>query len=123
MSSFFIKYFTISLLVLITVLNVNISQAQAEVCITDKDTVDLITLLDASERDLSVMSSCDKLAKDLYSQLNTRDKKIVTITKDLIGAKQDIIKYKQSSEKWRSVAIYTGLTGVIVVLVQALPVL
>jgi len=97
--------------------------AQAQVCITDSDTVDLITLLDASERDIQVLSSCEILVNDLYTQLEDRDGKLVSITKDLIRAKQEVIKYKDSSVRWRRIAVYSSITGAILLVIQLAPIL
>lgn len=117
------KYFTILILVIGLQLICTNNVSYAEVCIEDQDAVDLITLLDASERDISVLGSCETLVNDLYKQLDSRDKKLLTITNDLIEAKQETLKYKHSSEKWRRVAIYSSITGAVIILIQALPVL
>jgi hypothetical protein len=97
------------------------SLALGEVCISDQDAVDLITLLDASERDIDVLSNCELLVKDLYKQVDENNKKLVKVTEDLIQAKQDVIKYKASATTWKRVAWYTSITGIVIVLVEVLP--
>jgi len=123
MSRFLSQYFTILILASVIFTGGWACNAYADVCISDQDAVDIITLLDSSERDITVLGSCDKLVNDLYVQLDSRDKKLITITTDLIEAKQETIKYKHSSEKWRRTAIYSSITGAILLLVQVLPVL
>jgi hypothetical protein len=118
----FTQYFTI-LLVSLYCLVGNAELSFADVCVSDQEAVDIITLLDASERDIAVLGSCEKLVQDLYAQLDLRDEKIVRITTDLIGAKQEAIKYKNSAVKWRRVAIYSSVTGAIILLIQLVPVL
>lgn len=123
MTQLLVKYFTILSIALVVTIGGRAEDARADVCISDQDTVDIITLLDSSERDITVLGSCEKLVNDLYTQLDNRDKKLVTITTDLIGAKQEVIKYKHSSERWRRVAVYSSLTGALLILIQIAPVL
>lgn len=121
--SLFWKNFTI-LLVSVIIMNCGYTGvALADVCISDQDAVDIITLLDASERDITVLGSCEKLVKDLYAQLDERDVKLVKVTEDLIEAKHEVIKYKESSKRWRRVAIYSSVTSAILILVQLAPLL
>lgn len=100
-----------------------VNSAAAEVCLQDPDAVDVATLLDASERDLDLLGNCEKLVKDLYQQLDERDKQVKSLTKELVEAKQDVIKYKASAEKWRKVAWYTTAAGVVIVVLKILPAL
>ena len=94
-----------------------------EVCFSEQDAVDIITLLDASERDLELLSSCQKLVNELYIEIEIRDKKIVALTDELIKANQQVIKYKKKYERAKKVAWYTTAAGVIILLVQVLPAL
>lgn len=108
---------TVLIICLISFCNI----ALAEVCISDEEAVDLITLLDASERDIDVLTNCELLVKDLYKQVDENNKKLVEVTENLIQAKQDVIKYKASATTWKRVAWYASITGVIIVLVEVLP--
>ena len=117
------KYLVIVILSLLYVLP-NISAAQEEVagvCFTEKQAIDIITLLDASERDIQLLGSCQKLVKDLYTQLEDRDDKIVTLTEGLIEAKQQVIEYKLSAQRWRKVSLYTGIGAAILLAIEILP--
>lgn len=118
----FKKYFIY--IIAVVIINIGyINIANAEVCLQDSDAVDVATLLDASERDLDVLGNCEKLVKDLYIQLDDRDKQVKSLTKELVEAKHDVIKYKASSKKWKKVAWYTTAVGVVVVVLKFLPAL
>jgi hypothetical protein len=93
------------------------------ICISEQDVVDLITLLDSSERDLQLLDTCQKLAKDLYKEIDVRDIRIQRLTKDLISSKQDSLRYQAHSKRWRNVALITGTSSIILIIVQLLPVL
>lgn len=113
----------IALLVFISFL---VSPALSEenvICVSDSDVVDLITLLDSSERDLAILEECQKLVKDLYTELDSRDGKVEVLTKELIKTKQDSLKYRSSATRWRTIAIATTTTSVVLILIQILPVL
>jgi hypothetical protein len=99
------------------------SKVRAEVCFSDTETTNIITLLDASERDLDYIKSCESLVKELYNKLEERDKTVIILTKDLIQAKQDVIKYKASRDTWRKVVIYGGTAGVVVIILTVAPTL
>lgn len=96
-------------------------EAFADVCINDQQAVDVITLLDGSERDLQRIGSCETLVADLYKEIQVRDQKITLLTHQLIDAKQDAIKYRASAEKWKKVAWYSTAGGIIVVIVTVVP--
>lgn len=100
-----------------------VTLTQAEVCLDDSVAVDIATILDASERDLDLFGNCEQLVSDLYDQLNQRDKQVESVTKDLIHAKQDVIKYKAQAKKWKTITWYTAGTAVIVVILKLLPAL
>lgn len=119
----FIKRFSIYLFYLFIVNSIFIHQVKADVCFSDEETVNIITLLDASERDLDYIKSCESLVKELYNKLDERDKTVVILTKDLIQAKQDVIKYKASRDTWRKVVIYGGTAGVVVIILTVAPTL
>ncbi len=87
------------------------------ICITDSEAVDLITLLDASERDIVILNSCKQLVKDLYKEVDIRDAKIEVLTKELISAKQDSLQYLTSSKRWRTIALATSVSTIVLVLV------
>lgn len=117
------KYIFIVVLSLLIILpRTGIAQEEvAGVCFTEKQAIDIITLLDASERDIQLLGSCQKLVKDLYTQLKDRDDKIVTLTEGLIEAKQQVIEYKLSSQRWRKVSLYTGIGAAILLAIEILP--
>lgn len=114
------KYFVIIVICLIFN-GLTVKSAFSEVCISDSDAVDLITLLDASERDLEVLGSCESLVKELYTKVEEQDKKVVKLTEELIEAKQDVIKYKDSAKRWKRIAWYSSITGALIVIIQILP--
>ncbi len=95
----------------------------AEVCFTDDEAVNIIALLDASERDLDYITSCDSLVKELYIKIEERDKKIINLTEELIKAKQDAIEYKASRDTWRRIVIYGGAAGAVVLIIELAPLL
>ena len=94
-----------------------------EVCFTEQTAVDIITLLDASERDLVLLSSCESLVKELEKEIKIRDEKIVSLTKELIEARQTAVKYEKKYKRARQVAWYTSIAGAIIIAVQTLPAL
>jgi hypothetical protein len=113
----FKKYF--SLLVVLLLLNIN--TATAEVCFTDEEVVDIVTLLDASERDIVLLDSCEKLVKELYVEVEQRDVIVEDLTKQLITAKEDVIKYQESADTWKKYTIYTSLGAAVIIIVELLP--
>lgn len=115
------RYFI--LIIVLGALFINPPSVRAEVCFSDSEAVDILTLLDASERDLKVLGNCEKLVKDIYSQLNERDKQVQGLTKDLVEAKHDVIKYKASAKQWKKYTWYTAAGAAVVLLVKIAPVL
>lgn len=113
----FKKYF--SLLVVLLIFNNN--WAMAEVCFSDEETVDIVTLLDASERDLVLLDSCEKLVKELYVEVEERDKIVEDLTKQLVTAKEDVIKYQDSAATWKKYTIYTSVGAVVVIILELVP--
>lgn len=111
------------LIVLMVLYPLQVLAQNKEVCITEKDTIDLITLLDASERDLSIMESCESLVKELYGEVEARDEKNINVTNDLIQAKQDVIKYRAASTRWKKVAWYTSIGSAVMLVIQVAPLL
>ena len=105
---------------LLTVVS-NSSTAFAEVCVSDTTAVDLITLLDASERDLELLNDCTKLVNELHKEVKERDERIVTLTNDLINANQKVITYKRKYKTARKVAWYTSAAAAILVIIEILP--
>jgi hypothetical protein len=113
----------ISFLLIIGILFPYYSAAAEDVCITEKDTVDLITLLDSSERDIVVKDSCQKLVKDLYSELDSKDQKLETLTKELVTSKQDVIKYRAANSTWKTWALVTTTSTALLLAIQIAPAL
>lgn len=103
-----------SLLLLLSIINQKTAYADM-VCVESNQAVDIIALLDASEKDLEQLKNCEKLVKELYSELEGSNENLIRLTTELIEAKQDVIEYKASSKRWRSISIYAG-GGAIVVL-------
>jgi hypothetical protein len=114
------KYFTY-IIVFILLYGCLLPRAYADVCLSNQEAVDVVSLLDASERDLATLGSCEKLVKDLYKQLEDRDTKLVSVTQQLIEAKQDVIKYEASAKMWRKVAWYSTAAGIVTVALYLLP--
>jgi hypothetical protein len=101
-----------------------ISPALAEepmVCVTSAEAVDIITLLDASERDIDLLSNCEKLVEDLYKEIEHKDNKIKGLTKELITARQEVIKYKAKNKALRRITWYVAAGGVILITIELLP--
>ena len=110
-----VKYFIILLICLFYCTEL---QAQtSNICVTDKEVVELITLLDASERDIKLLGSCKLLVKDLYKEIDNRDIKVETLTKELISAKQDSLTYLASSKRWRVIALSTSVSTIALLLI------
>lgn len=97
------------------------SYVRAEVCVTDQEAVDLITLLDASERDMVVQGKCEVLVKDLYNKVEERGKQVEDLTNQLIEAKQEIIDYRNANQTWRQIAMVTGATSIVLLAIQIVP--
>ena len=116
----FKKYFTY-FIVLVFIYSSCIQKVYAEVCLSNQEAVDVISLLDASERDLNILSSCEQIVKDLYKQLEVRDDRLQTVTQQLIEAKQDVIKYEASAKMWKKVAWYSTALGVATAALYLLP--
>ena len=118
------KYFVYIVGLMLIFLSSNVSYTYAdEVCFSEQSAVDLITLLDASERDLELLGSCQKLVKELYQEIEIRDTKIVTLTDELIQANQQVIRYKEKYQRARKIAWYTTAAGAVIVIVSVLPAL
>ena len=116
-----IKYFIFSILVMCIACFP--AKALAEVCLSDEEAVDVITLLDSSERNTVILGSCEKLVKDLYSEVEQREEKIVNITNELITAKQEALDYQKSRDTWREVALISGAANIVFTLAVLLPLL
>lgn len=93
------------------------------VCFEEKHAVDLITLLDASARDIELLSTCEKLVSDLYKEIEAKDKKIVSLTDEVIKANQRAIKYERKYKAARNVAWYSVIGSIIVVIIKIAPAL
>lgn len=92
----------------------------AEVCVSDAEAVDLITLLDASERDMNVLGKCELLVKDLYAQVEEKDQKVVTLTNDLINAKKQVLAYEKANRTWKTVSLVSVSTNIVFVILTLL---
>lgn len=75
----------------------SITYAQ-EVCIPSEQAADIIALLEASEEDIILLDRCTKLVKELETEIDRRDKRIVKLTNDLIRANTEVIDYKVKLE-------------------------
>ena len=109
-----IKYFIFS--VVVTLFLCLPLRSFAEVCLSDEDAVDVITLLDSAERNQVILGSCEKLVKDLYSEVEARDEKIITTTTELIAARQEALDYQASRDNWRQYALISGAANLVFVI-------
>jgi len=116
------KYFIYSI-VGVFLLMTPCNYVQADVCFTEEQAVDLITLLDASERDLELLDSCQQLVQELYKEIEERDDKIVSLTNEIINANQQVIKYKRKYKVAKQIAWYTSIAGAVIILIEVLPLL
>jgi hypothetical protein len=92
------------------------------ICISEQDAVDLITLLDASERDMDRLSTCTALVDKLYKVLKEKDEKIESLTQELIDARQDVLKYRAQNKRLRRITWYALGAAAVVILVEIVPV-
>lgn len=115
------QYFIYSIAVIIfTMLSVGPVMA-SDVCISEEDTVDIITLLDASERDLMLLDNCTELVDRLYDELKRKDIKIASLTQELIDARQDVLRYKAQNKMLKKVTWYAVGISTIIIVVELLP--
>jgi hypothetical protein len=100
-----------------------IASAYADICVSEKEAVDIIVLLDASEKDLQKLGACRQLVKELYTELTTKDAKIVSLTDEIVKANKEIIKYKGKYDTVKKVAIFSSVLSGILVVIQLAPLL
>lgn len=93
---------------------------EAKICISKQQAIDIITLLDASDKDLEVLGSCEQLVTELYKTVEERDKRIADLTSNLIQAKQDVLEYKGKVVFWRRVSLYGTAVSVALIVLQVL---
>jgi len=117
------QYFILSVVFLLLLFVPCRVYAEDVVCVSGSDAVDIITLLDASERDLDLLSNCEKLVKDLYDEIEHKDKKINNLTKEVITARQDVIKYKEKNKGLKRITWYAVTGSVVLALIKFLPAL
>jgi competence protein ComGC len=118
------QYFIITVVILLLLFVPNSTLAEEQtVCISGTEAVDIITLLDASERDIELLNNCEKLVKDLYTEIERKDTKINNLTKELITARQDVIEYKEKNKTLRKITWYAVGGSVIITVVNLLPAL
>jgi len=91
--------------------------AQGQVCFTDKEAVDLITLLEASNHDIEALKTCDALVDQLYNEIKLRDEHIVKLTEQLIRTEQNLkdVERKREREKWLR---YAGIGAIVAVIAK-----
>lgn len=117
MMSRFKKFLSFLLVIAFLNLSVFISTTQAEVCFTDEEAVDIITLLEASEHDLELLNSCNQLVEQLYAEIKLRDEHIAKLTDELVKADERyraLVK-KRDREKWLR---YVGVGAIVVVIAK-----
>ena len=122
MINLFKKYF-VYIVVGVLLLVAPCNTVYADVCFSDAEAVDLITLLDASERDLEILNSCQQLVEELYKEVKERDEKIIALTNEIINANQQVIKYKRKYTTAKRIAWYTSIAGAAIILLEILPLL
>lgn len=118
----FKQYFITSIATLTFLITLSGPVYASEVCISEKDTVDIISLLDASERDMERLSTCTALVDKLYEELQRKDNKIESLTQELIDARQDVLRYRAENARLRKITWYAVGTTAIVILIEVLPV-
>ena len=116
------QYFIISIAALALTLALSSPVYASDVCITERDTVDIISLLDASERDMERLSTCTALVDKLYEELQRKDMKIASLTQELIDARQDVLKYRAENKRLKRITWYAAGAAAIVILIEVLPV-
>lgn len=95
--------------------------AQPNFCVSRNQAVDVVALLEASEKDIRLLKSCRVLVNDLKQAVINRDVQLDAMTAELIKAKKEIIKYEANAATWRKVAWYSvilGGVGIALVLIQ-----
>lgn len=107
----------ISIIFLCFTLQASLARAE-DVCISENDTLDLITLLDAYDHDLTILSNCEELNKELNKQLLERNSQVESLTVQLVKAKQQELKYMASARTWRTVAWVSTATGILIVVIS-----
>jgi len=117
MSSIYFRVYIAVLIISLLLINVP-TNAYSQVCLANEEAIDIITLLDASERDMKSLSKCITLVDEVYKTLEARDKKIDNLVKELIKAEQKVIKYQDSVNTWRRATWYTGITAAVLLIIQ-----
>lgn len=116
------QYFINSIAALALIIAFSSPVYASDVCITERDTVDIISLLDASERDMERLSTCTALVDKLYEELERKDMKIASLTQELIDARQDVLRYRAENKRLRKITWYAVGTTAIIILIEVLPV-
>lgn len=88
-----------------------------QVCFSQQEAIDIITLLDSSERDLRSLEDCRILVKELSAEVEHRGVKIKSLTDDIIKANQQVVEYKTKYDQAKKIAWYSGITSVVVIAV------
>jgi hypothetical protein len=100
------------------------SSARAEdICFNSKQSSSILALLQASESDIQSLTRCTVLIKELESEIEIRDKRIIKITNDLIRANQELIVYKKKYEDTKTLLNYSAGANVLLVVLALLPLL
>lgn len=91
--------------------------AQEAVCISSEQATDLIQILDASDRNLELLESCNALVDQLYAEIKLRDQIIEKLTKENIELKQEIRALKKQRDR-EKVLRYAGIGAIIFAVVK-----
>jgi len=88
-----------------------------QVCISPERATDLIQILDASDRNLQLLESCNALVDQLYAEIELRDHIIENLTKENIELKQEVRRLKKKRDR-EKVLRYAGIAGIIFAVVK-----
>lgn len=89
-----------------------VSFAEDSVCITSDQATDLIQILDASDKNLEALESCNALVDQLYSEIKIRDEIIERLTLENIELKKEIRHLKKTRDR-EKILRYAGIGAII----------
>ena len=88
-----------------------------QVCISSESATDLIQILDASDRNLELLKSCDSLVDQLYAEIKLRDEIIAKLTEENIQLKQELSRLEKKREREKYLR-YAGIGAIIFAVVK-----
>lgn len=120
MIKFIFKYCTIYTLSLCLITFTTLADTQ-DICLNSSDSSKLLAILQASEKDIKSLKKCTDLITVLESEIELRDKRIVSITNDLIKANQQILIYKKKYEDTETLLEYSAGANIVLILLTIAP--